>query len=187
MESCSHNGVVAAGSRKTGRAFSLAARFMAAFKMALVFVAFRATGYRWSRGCRMTISGGMPTIFVSDMDAAVRFYLEALGLKLLERYGDHWASIDAGHGLTIGLHPASAQNPAGRVGSMTIGFRSSEPIRETVAKLKARGVVFRGDIRRPRETVHQAGLSRLGHSEGRRSRVLTDGRRRRGRHRGRAL
>jgi hypothetical protein len=46
MESCSHNGVVLAGSRKTGRAFSLAARFMAAFKMALVLVAFRATGYR---------------------------------------------------------------------------------------------------------------------------------------------
>ena len=74
----------------------------------------------------MTISGGMPTIFVSDMGAAVRFYIEALGLKLLERYGDHWASIDCGHGLTIGLHPASAQNPAGRVGSMTIGFRSSD-------------------------------------------------------------
>lgn len=67
-------------------------------------------------------------------------------MKLLERYGDHWASIDCGHGLTIGLHPASPQNPAGRVGSITIGFRSSEPIRETVATLEARGVVFRGDI-----------------------------------------
>jgi catechol 2,3-dioxygenase-like lactoylglutathione lyase family enzyme len=94
----------------------------------------------------MTISGAMPTIFVGDMDAAVRFYTDALGLKLLERYGNHWASIDCGHGLTIGLHPASAQSPAGRVGSMTIGFYSSEPIREAVAKLKARGVVFRGDI-----------------------------------------
>jgi len=94
----------------------------------------------------MIISGGMPTIFVSNMDAAVRFYTEALGLKLLERYGDHWASIDCGQGLTIGLHPASAQNPSGRVGSITIGFRSSEPIRDTVAKLKARGVIFRGDI-----------------------------------------
>jgi catechol 2,3-dioxygenase-like lactoylglutathione lyase family enzyme len=94
----------------------------------------------------MTISGGMPTIFVGDMDAAVRFYTEALGLKLLERYGNHWASIDCGHGLTIGLHPASAQNPAGRVGSITIGFRSSEPIRQAVAALAARGVVFRGDI-----------------------------------------
>ena len=95
----------------------------------------------------MTITGGMPTIFVGDMDAAVRFYTEALGLKLLERYGNHWASIDCGHGLTIGLHPASAQNPAGRVGSMTIGFRTTEPIREAVATLKARGVVFQGDIK----------------------------------------
>lgn len=94
----------------------------------------------------MSISGGMPTIFVSNMEAAVRFYTEALGLKLLERYGDHWASIDCGQGLTIGLHPASAQNPASRVGSMTIGFLSSEPIRDTVTKLKARGVVFRGDV-----------------------------------------
>src|SRR5262245_52669220 len=94
----------------------------------------------------MTISGGMPTIFVSNMDAAIRFYTEALGLKLLERYGDDWASIDCGQGLTIGLHPGSAQNPAGRAGSMTIGFRSSEGIRDTVAKLKARGVVFRGDV-----------------------------------------
>src|SRR5258708_40238788 len=94
----------------------------------------------------MTISGGMPTIFVKDMDAAVRFYIEALGLKLLERYGDHWASIDCGHGLTIGLHPASAQNPAGRVGSMTIGFPPSGPNRETVAQLNARGVVVRGGL-----------------------------------------
>ena len=94
----------------------------------------------------MIISGGMPTIFVGDLDAAVRFYTEALELKLLERYGNHWASIDGGHGLTIGLHPASAQNPAGRVGSMTIGFHATEPIREAVATLKTRGVVFRGDI-----------------------------------------
>src|SRR2546425_8548688 len=94
----------------------------------------------------MTISGGMPTIFVGDMDAAVRFYTEALGLKLLERYGNHWASIDCGHGLTIGLPPASAQNPAGRVGSMTIRFHASEPHREAAAQLQKRGGVFRGAI-----------------------------------------
>jgi catechol 2,3-dioxygenase-like lactoylglutathione lyase family enzyme len=93
----------------------------------------------------MTIAGGLPTIFVADMDAAVRFYTETLGLELLERYGNHWASVDGGHGLTIGLHPASAENPAGRVGSISIGFRSSDPIRDTVATLKARGVVFRGE------------------------------------------
>jgi catechol 2,3-dioxygenase-like lactoylglutathione lyase family enzyme len=94
----------------------------------------------------MIISGAMPTIFVNNMDAAVRFYTGALGLKLLERYGDHWASIDCGQGATIGLHPASAQNPACRAGSITIGFLSSAPIRETVAQLKTKGVVFRGDI-----------------------------------------
>jgi len=42
----------------------------------------------------MAISGALPTIFVSNMDAAVRFYTESLGLKLAERYGDHWASIE---------------------------------------------------------------------------------------------
>ncbi len=61
----------------------------------------------------MIISGGMPTIFVGDMDAAVRFYTEALGLKLLERYGNHWASIDGGHGLTIGLIPLPRRTPQG--------------------------------------------------------------------------
>jgi len=94
----------------------------------------------------MTISGALPTIFVNDMDAAVSFYTEALGLKLLERYGNHFASIDCGHGVTIALHPASEQNPAGRAGSITIGFRTSDPIRDTVATLKSRGVVFRGDV-----------------------------------------
>ena len=94
----------------------------------------------------MLITGGLPTIYVADMDASVRFYTDTLGLKLLERYGNHWASIDGGHGLTIGLHPASAENPAGRAGSITIGFQTSAPIKEAVATLKGRGVVFRGDI-----------------------------------------
>ena len=94
----------------------------------------------------MAISGALPTIFVSDMDAAVRFYTESLGLKLAERYGDHWASIDCGNGITIGLHPASAENPSGRPGSIAIGFRTTEPIRDAVARLRTRGVVFRGEI-----------------------------------------
>ena len=59
-------------------------------------------------------SGGNVTVYVSNMDKAVRFYSETLGLKLAYRFGDHWASVEAGKGLTIGLHPASAQSPAGR-------------------------------------------------------------------------
>ena len=33
------------------------------------------------------------TIYVTDMDRSVRFYQDALGLKLAYRFGDHWASI----------------------------------------------------------------------------------------------
>src|SRR5713101_6395731 len=47
-------------------------------------------------------SGGNVTVYVSNMDRAVRFYSETLGLKLAYRFGDHWASIEAGTGLTIG-------------------------------------------------------------------------------------
>jgi catechol 2,3-dioxygenase-like lactoylglutathione lyase family enzyme len=51
------------------------------------------------------IEGGTPTIYVSDMERAVEFYTEVLGLRLESRHGDEWASVDAGRGMTIGLHP----------------------------------------------------------------------------------
>jgi len=35
--------------------------------------------------------------------------------------------------LVIGLHPASAQNPAGRNGSITIGLTFSTPIEQAVS------------------------------------------------------
>jgi catechol 2,3-dioxygenase-like lactoylglutathione lyase family enzyme len=35
------------------------------------------------------IRGGMPTLYVSDLDRSVRFYIEALGLGLVFRAGDH--------------------------------------------------------------------------------------------------
>ncbi len=87
-------------------------------------------------------SSGNVTIYVSNMDQAVRFYSETLGLKLAYRFGDHWASVEAGKGLTIGLHPASAEMPAGRKGSMAIGLELSGSIKDAVAKLEAKGVKF---------------------------------------------
>jgi hypothetical protein len=39
----------------------------------------------------------------ADMDRAVRFYSSTLGLKLADRFGNHWASVERGRGLTIGL------------------------------------------------------------------------------------
>src|SRR5581483_2474031 len=44
-------------------------------------------------------SSGNVTVYVADMDRAVRFYSEVLGLKLAYRFGNHWASIELGKGL----------------------------------------------------------------------------------------
>ncbi len=91
-------------------------------------------------------SSGNVTIYVSNMDQAVRFYTEVVGLRLAYRFGDHWASIELGRGLTIGLHPASAEMPAGRPGSMAIGLELNGDIHEAVRKLEAKGVTFHGEV-----------------------------------------
>ncbi|MGH9648799.1 MAG: VOC family protein [Bryobacteraceae bacterium] len=98
------------------------------------------------------ISGGNATVFVSNMDAAVRFYTEVLGLKLTNRFGDHWATVDAGKGLTIGLHPASAKYPApGTKGGIMIGLEIDEPIERVLARLTERGVHITKQIERTAE------------------------------------
>ena len=98
------------------------------------------------------ISGGNATVFVSNMDAAVRFYTEVLELKLTNRFGDNWATVDAGKGLTIGLHPASAKYPApGTKGGIMIGLEIDEPIERVLARLAERGVHITKQIERTPE------------------------------------
>ena len=89
------------------------------------------------------IYGGNATVYVSNMDAAVRFYSEVLGLKLTNRFGDHWATVQAGKTLVIGLHPWSAKFPSpGTKGSIQIGLVVSQDVRieEYAARLRQRGV-----------------------------------------------
>lgn len=95
------------------------------------------------------ISGGNTTVYVSNMDAAIRFYTEALGLKLTNRFGDRWATIEtgpsywseAGAGLMIGLHPQSPKYPApGTKGAVGFGLETCEPIEDVLARLAERGV-----------------------------------------------
>jgi catechol 2,3-dioxygenase len=89
------------------------------------------------------ISGGNATVYVSNMDNAIRFYTEVLGLKLTNRFGNHWATVQAGKTLLIGLHPRSAKHPQpGTKGSVQIGLVVSrdEPIGELAARLRKQGV-----------------------------------------------
>ena len=93
------------------------------------------------------IQGGTATIFVTDMDRAVSFYTETLGLRLTFRAGDHWASLDAGDGFQLGLHPASPRGAApGTHGAISVGFAVDEPIEDVVAGLQRLGVEFRGPV-----------------------------------------
>ncbi len=93
------------------------------------------------------ISNGVVTVMISDMNRAVAFYTQTLGLELEFRAGDHWAQIKAG-AFTIGLHPA---NPNGKVpgsrGAISIGFIVCESIDTVVQRLQSKGVRFDGPIK----------------------------------------
>jgi len=93
------------------------------------------------------ITGGNATVFVSNMDRSVQFYTEVLGLKLTNRFGDNWATIDAGKGLTIGLHPASPKYPApGAKGGIMLGMEIEGTIEKAVASLGKKGVQFKDSV-----------------------------------------
>jgi catechol 2,3-dioxygenase-like lactoylglutathione lyase family enzyme len=127
-------------------------KFQASFhkwlrEVALFIVhSFRQNGDVKDERKRM-ISGGNATVFVSNMDASVRFYTEVLGLRLTNRFGNSWATVDAGKGLTIGLHPASPKYPApGTKGGIMLGLEIDEPIAGMVARLSEKGVRIKGSI-----------------------------------------
>jgi catechol 2,3-dioxygenase-like lactoylglutathione lyase family enzyme len=86
------------------------------------------------------------TIFVANMDRAVKFYSEILGCNLEYRFGDHWAQLRSDDGATIGLHPASSENPVGIKGSIQLGINVREDIHKVVEGMKSRGVKFNGAV-----------------------------------------
>jgi catechol 2,3-dioxygenase-like lactoylglutathione lyase family enzyme len=93
------------------------------------------------------IRGGLVTLFVRDVGKAVRFYVETLGMKLVEEGGAGWAVIDAGEGFRIGLQQTetSAMDPVSESrGALTpsIGLTPKVPIREAIAIYENRGIVF---------------------------------------------
>jgi predicted enzyme related to lactoylglutathione lyase len=74
--------------------------------------------------------------FVSDMDRAVKFYRDTVGLPL-KFQSPGWSEFSTGE-TVLGLHPASAQNPAG---NFELGFRVPD-IEQFHAEMAGKGVQF---------------------------------------------
>ena len=75
--------------------------------------------------------------WVSDMDRAVGFYRDGLGLEVNSRHGDEWVELDAGS-IRIGLHGARGGNT--QHGGTAV-FRVDDLDLAKTA-LEQRGVVF---------------------------------------------
>jgi len=74
--------------------------------------------------------------FVGDMNRAVKFYRDVLGLPLkFESPG--WSEFSTGE-TTLGLHPATEKNPAG---SVELGF-SVPDLQKSYEEMRAKGVHF---------------------------------------------
>lgn len=78
---------------------------------------------------------------VHDMDAAVAFYRDVLGLTLRFQDGSRWAAFDAG-GTTFAL--SSEAGPSG-AGGATVSFRV-EGLDAFVADLRAKGAALDSGI-----------------------------------------
>lgn len=74
--------------------------------------------------------------FVEDMDRAVKFYRDIVGLPL-KFQSPGWSEFETGK-TTLGLHPASEKNHAGKC---EVGF-SVENLQSFYEQLRAKGVVF---------------------------------------------
>jgi len=78
---------------------------------------------------------------VTDMQKAVSFYGETLGLEVTEHDGD-WSEVDA-NGVKIGLN--SSESPSGDGGAL-IAFQPDGDIEAEVDRLKGAGVEFSDEI-----------------------------------------
>jgi catechol 2,3-dioxygenase-like lactoylglutathione lyase family enzyme len=86
-------------------------------------------------------SGGHAIVYVSDMDAAIRFYTETLGLKLTNRFDNHFATVEVGRSLVLAIHPQTPNTPVpGTKGSVTLGLVVDEPLDAVISRLAQRGV-----------------------------------------------
>jgi catechol 2,3-dioxygenase-like lactoylglutathione lyase family enzyme len=94
--------------------------------------------------------------FVSDMDTAVAFYRDELGMTLVFQ-SPFWSEFDTGE-TKLALHPHSDENPAG---SVQLGLRGTD-IDRFYAEGQAKGLVFTS----PPTGVHGTRIARFRDPDG---------------------
>ena len=80
---------------------------------------------------------------VQDIERAVDFYENILGLPVVKRDGP-WAEVDA-NGLTVGLNGREPEGTEAE-GGPVLTFQPQGSLEETVDDLKERGVTFPAEI-----------------------------------------
>jgi predicted enzyme related to lactoylglutathione lyase len=80
---------------------------------------------------------------VTDMQRAVAFYGDTLGLAVTEHDND-WSEVDA-NGVKIGLNGSEPESPHGDGGAL-VAFQPDGEIDEIVQRLRDAGVEFAGEI-----------------------------------------
>lgn len=90
------------------------------------------------------IRGGVVRLPVRDVAHAVRFYVETLGMKLVDESSDR-AVIDCGDDFLLELARSSSGGGAG--GACAVGLRPKIPVEQAVAILENRGVAIDAERR----------------------------------------
>lgn len=76
------------------------------------------------------------TVMVQDIEKALAFYTEVLGLSAGMRHGDNYAEVKA-PGVTIVLHPKGNHGPkASKAGNLSIGFQVADVKKATEQMIK---------------------------------------------------
>jgi predicted enzyme related to lactoylglutathione lyase len=94
--------------------------------------------------------------FVSDMDSAVAFYRDTLGLNSTFQ-SPFWSEFDTGE-TKLALHPASDENPAG---SVQLGL-GTDDLDRFHAEAEAKGLAFTS----PPTDMHGTRIARFRDPEG---------------------
>ena len=88
---------------------------------------------------------GIVTILVSDLNRALQFYTDILGLTLKKRYSAKYAEVEV-NGFLLGLHLAEGDAAGANVtGNLSVGFRV-EDLTVEVTQLVERGLLFSSSI-----------------------------------------